>query len=279
MATPAAPSQQEFWNGHAGAQWVQRMPVLDAMLAPMTAPAMDKLDLQRGMRVLDIGCGAGTTTMILGQRVGHEGAAVGVDISSPLVNLANRRIGQAASNARVYDLDASAADVPGAPFDAAFSRFGVMFFEQPEAALAHLRKQVKPGGKLAFVCWRGIEENPWNRIPLEAVRGMLKEVPPPPDPNAPGPMAFANPDHTRGLLEAADWRDIAMEKWDGPVPLGKDARETATFMGAMAVSRLVEAQGLDPNEAVTRIAEALAPLRTPTGLEAPAACWIVTAKA
>jgi SAM-dependent methyltransferase len=276
---PAPPTQTEFWNGTVGAQWVERAPILDLMLAPMTAPVMDALALKPGMRVVDIGCGNGTTTMLLARRVSFEGAAIGVDISTPLVNLAAKRIGQAASNARVYDVDAATMDFPGTPFDAAFSRFGVMFFEQPQPALANIRKQMKPGAKLAFVCWRGMDENPWNKIPMQAVAGMLKEPPPPPDPHAPSPVAFADPVRTRGLLEGAGWRDVTIDKWDGELVIGANTKEAASFMGGMLVSRMVQEQGLDPQAAMARIAEALKVLETPKGLSAHGACWIVTAKA
>jgi hypothetical protein len=99
------------------------------------------------------------------------------------------------------------------------------------------------------------------------------------DPNAPGPIAFANPTRTTGLLEGAGWRDVAMEKWDGIVRLGLTPQETASFMAGMTVKRMVAEHGLNAEKAIARIATNLEPLNTPRGLEAPAACWIVTARA
>lgn len=272
-----APTQQEFWNGPVGEQWVRRQEALDAMLSPMTAPAIAALGAREGESVLDVGCGSGTTTFMLAK---NGLRALGVDISAPMIAHAKNRAAQMKSNAQFLLADATDAAIPGAPFDAFFSRFGVMFFEQPEAAFKNLRAQIKPGGRMAFVCWRGADENLWQTLPMAAVIAMLPQAPPPPDPNAPGPMAFANPERVRGILGGAGWRDIDLEPWQGELKLGDNVEESADFMAGMFASRLVSEFNLDPAEAKRRIADALKPLTGSDGVpRANGACWIVTARA
>lgn len=275
--THAPFSQREFWNGPAGAEWVRKQALLDEMLAPMTPATFEALGDIAGRRILDVGCGSGETTMTLAAKAG---AALGVDISEPLIGYAKERARRASSSARFLVADAGAAALPDAPYDALFSRFGVMFFEAPVPALAHLRAQVKPGGRLAFVCWRGIEENGWNAIPIEAVAPLLPHRPPPPDPHAPGPAAFADKDRTRGLLVNAGWRDVAIEPWDGEIVVGPSVAEAADFAANIGVARLTAGLHIDRAEIVRRVAEKMAPLASADGaVRAPAACWIVTARA
>ena len=112
------------------------------------------------MRVLDIGCGAGTTTLQLAQIVA-PGRMTGVDISAPLLAVARTR---AEASADFVEADASMHSF--APeFDLVFSRFGVMFFADPVAAFTHIKTALRRGGKLAFVCWRAFDENDWAFAP------------------------------------------------------------------------------------------------------------------
>lgn len=272
--TPAF-SQRAYWNGPAGEEWVRKQALLDAMLAPMTPPTIQALGDIAGRRVLDVGCGSGETTITL---AAASVGALGVDVSATLIEYAQERARRAHSRARFLAADAGAATLPDAPFDALFSRFGVMFFEDPVPALAHLRAQIRPDGRMAFVCWRGIEENRWNAVPIEAVTPLLPHKPPPPDPHAPGPAAFANKDRTRGLLAGAGWRDIAIEPWDGEIVVGPTVAEAADFGANIGVARLTAGLNIDRAEIVRRVAERLAPLAGADGaVRAPAACWIVTA--
>ncbi|MET0547499.1 MAG: class I SAM-dependent methyltransferase [Caulobacterales bacterium] len=268
-------TQREFWNGAPGDRWVQSQEMLDVMLAPMTGPTIDALRLPPAARVLDVGCGSGETTMLLAQR-GYE--ATGVDISEPLINHARRRAADAKSAARFVLGDAGA--LPhDAQYEALFSRFGVMFFEEPIAAFKNLRALMKPDAQMAFVCWRASAENPWNLLPLQAVTPLLPKAPPPPDPNAPGPTSFADPARTRGILESAGWREIAFAPWDDEIKIGPDLATTADFMTNMGVQRLLAEADVDLDVARRRVEDALAPLARADGVYAKAACWIVTGRA
>jgi SAM-dependent methyltransferase len=121
--------------------------------------------------------------------------------------------------------DASSTELPEGAFDILFSRFGVMFFDDPTAAFAHLRRALKPGARVAFVCWRGMAENDWVRLPMGAIKGI---VPPtaPPDPEAPGPFSFGDQGRVARILTAAGFTDVAIAPFDASIPFGEGGRGT-----------------------------------------------------
>ena len=276
------PTQREYWNGRVGEEWAAQADRMDAMLSPLSTAALDALALQRGERVLDIGCGAGATTIEIAQRIGADGCAVGVDISHPLVELGAARAKAKGLAITLIEADASADALPGAPFDAAFSRFGVMFFSDPVGAFAHIRGALRAGGRLTFACWRPMPENGWALTPIQAVMPMLKAPLQPPDPDAPGPFAFADPAKITRILEAAGWKDIAIKPWDGALMVagGGSVDEAAQFMLKIGpCARAIADQELDRAEALRRLGDRLAADKGPAGVALPAACWIVGARA
>lgn len=270
-------SQAEYWNEQAGPVWVDLNQVLDAQVEPLGAPAMAMLALKAGETVLDIGCGCGQTSWQLAQAVGSEGAVEAVDLSAPMLAVARARTPIAgAARPRFRQADAET-DALGAGFDAAFSRFGVMFFPRPAAAFANIRRAVKPGGRLAFVCWRSVAENPMMRAPAEAAAPFLPSSPPT-DPHEPGPFAFADGERTRRLLAEAGWADVAVRPAD--IPVGGQPLEGATDL-ALRIGPLGAAVRRDP-----ALAEKVRPA-VRAGLEGyvasgkvwfPAAVWMVSAR-
>ncbi len=193
----------------AGKSWVRFEPKLDVQLAPLGLLAMDALSLREGQRVLDVGCGTGATLIELARRVGEGGRVVGVDSSPPMLARASERIREAAV-AAVETLEADAQQYAFQPqaFDAVFSRFGVMFFSDSLAAFRNFRQALRPGGRLAFVCWQRYEDNEWCTLPLRAVERALgrREAPAVLDPNQPGPFHFSDPARLTGLLQAAGFQ-------------------------------------------------------------------------
>lgn len=204
-------AQADYWNGGAGQTWVEINRLLDMELQPLGQAAQAALAPQPGERLLDIGCGAGDTSLDLAQAVGPDGAVLGVDISSLLLDLAARRAKEAGLSIRFEAADAQVSDLSalgaGERFEAAFSRFGVMFFADPKAAFANIRKALKPGGRIAFVCWRSPDENPLMTAPFKAAAHLVPPQPPP-DPLAPGPFAFADPERVRGILDGAGFAAV-----------------------------------------------------------------------
>lgn len=275
MPTPS-PSQQAYWNGAAGNIWSTEQERLDAMLEPVNAAVLDALKAEPGAKILDVGCGAGVTTLALAAR-GYR--PTGVDISTALLVRARERAAAEGAEIAFIEADAGAAAIPGAPFGGLFSRFGVMFFEAPQDAFAHLRAQLTPGAPLAFICWRAPADNAWNLLSAKIAQSMIETPLPKPDPHAPGPMAFADAERTRGILTGAGWRDAAIKPWDGHIFLGGTIPEAADLLTLMAKSRLIDPYGLDPARISARIAEEIAPMASAEGVLAPAGCWIVTARA
>ena len=205
LKTSANAAQIDYWNTVASETWARFQEQLDRQVEPLGLAAMDALAPSDGEHVIDIGCGCGQTSLALASRVAPTGTVVGVDISKPMLEVARRRPRPIASSALTFrQLDAQTDDLGRVVFDAAFSRFGVMFFSDPVAAFANIKASLKPSGRLAFVCWRSLAENPWMQAPLQAA---LPFIPPvtPPDPTAPGPFAFADADRVRTILIKAEF--------------------------------------------------------------------------
>ncbi|WP_437669115.1 class I SAM-dependent methyltransferase [Sorangium sp. So ce131] len=283
MIEAAGPNadQIRYWNEVAGPKWVVLHDIISAQIRPLGLLAMDRAGLAPGERVLDIGCGIGETTLEIGRRVGPDGSAVGVDISAPMLGSAREAARAAgAANVTFLNADAQTAALPG-PFDVLYSRFGVMFFAEPQAAFANLRAALREGGRLAFVCWRSLQENPWLRVPATAA---AKHIPlPQPDPHAPGPFAFADAARVRDLLSRAGFVRVHHEPVDRELSVagGRSLDETVEFLLQMGptASALREAQPepalLDRVRAEVR--EAIAPHQGPEGVRMAGAVWVVTA--
>ena len=181
--------------------------------------------------MLDIGCGAGSSSLALAARVGPRGHVLGVDISEQLVARA-RALLPADAPVRFGLADASSAALPERAFDLLFSRFGVMFFDDPAAAFAHMRRALKPGGRLAFVCWRVAAENDWTRLPMGAVAGIVPPLPPP-EPDAPDPFSFGDRDRVARILTEARFADVDVVAFDRAIPFGAGATRAAAIDDAV----------------------------------------------
>lgn len=217
--------QIEYWNGPAGDKWVRYAERLDTLLAPFADAVLDTVALKAGEHVLDIGCGAGALTLKAASCVGE--GAMGIDVSRPLLSLAKRRASDSGVAVSFGEADASAYRSPQ-HVDALISRFGVMFFDDPVAAFAHLRDSLRPEGRMTFACWQSLGDNDWARAPLEAAMPLLPEPPAAPPPDAPGPFAFADQDRTASILRDAGWKGVDIQPWLGRVTLpGESVPEAA----------------------------------------------------
>ena len=270
-------AQIDYWNTLAGLVWVRFQAQLDRQIEPLGQAAMEALAPVPGERILDIGCGCGQTTLTLAARVAPGGAVLGVDISEPMLEVARHRPRSAADLPVTFEKrDAQTAELGHGMFDAVFSRFGVMFFSDPVAAFANIRAGLKASGRLTFVCWRPLSENPWMAAPLAAARHLLPPMPPP-DPLAPGPFAFADPERVRGILAAAGFQSVSIAPFDARVG-GGDLEETVTLslnVGPMATALR---ENPDSREAVAEaVRGVLASYLTGQGVMMPAAVWIVKA--
>jgi SAM-dependent methyltransferase len=194
-------AQIAYWNSVGGDRWVAAAACTDRMLEPILQALLDRANVQPGMAVLDIGCGCGATTIEIAKRVGKSGRVVGVDVSHQMLARAKTLL-SGFPQAELLEADAGAH--PFEPsFDLAISRFGVMFFADPVAAFANIRKAIKPGGRLLFATWRAVQDNEWTRVPLDAALSAGLPAEGPARPEDPGPFCFADPKRVRLVLTAA----------------------------------------------------------------------------
>jgi SAM-dependent methyltransferase len=273
--------QTAYWGGPGAVPWVARQRETDRVLAGIARRVVDAADPRPGERVLDIGCGCGATTELLAARVGATGHVTGLDISGPMLAQAAARPGLPAwidwllADGATYDFGAGG-------FDLLFSRFGVMFFGDPDSAFGNLRRALIPGGRLAFVCWRKPAENPWMMVPLEAAYAHVPRLPKP-GPEDPGPFAFADPARIARILTAGGFGGIAIEPVDLVLDLAGGGGLEAGVDQALQIGATGRAlQGQDPEmrplvaEAVRR---ALMPHLRDGRVELGAGVWIVRARA
>lgn len=270
--------QAAFWNAAAGRTWAELQDLLDRVLAPFVEPVVQAGFPGVGGRVVDIGCGAGATTLAMARRLGPDGLALGVDISGPLVETARARAADAGLAAAFVQADAQTYAFEPAAFDAAISRFGVMFFEDPEAAFANIRRSLRRDGRLAFVAWRSPAENPLVTTVARAAAPFLPPTPPP-IPNAPGQFGFADGERTRSILEAAGWRDVAVRPLDMPQRVPEaDLLAYVTRLGP--VGGALRNADAATNAEVTRALEAaIQPFVQGGDAHFTSGCWLVTARA
>ncbi len=270
------------WGGAIGDVWAREWRRTDRSFAAM-APSLDAAILANAregdVRAVDIGCGAGATSLALAA-ARPDAHITGVDISPGLVAVARERA------AGVTDLDFRVGDAIGevaalAPVDLFYSRHGVMFFPDPRASFTAFHDAAAPDGRLVFSCFRDISENAWAGALIAAAAG---EAPPGDEGYVPGPFAFADPAFVDEMLNAAGWRDIAHQPVDyayrageGPDPVG-DALEFFRRIGPAA--RMLRVA--DPNEApamLEHLRDLLESRRTGNVIDFPAAAWIWSAKA
>ncbi|ACG77764.1 ubiquinone/menaquinone biosynthesis methyltransferase ubiE [Phenylobacterium zucineum HLK1] len=281
MSATAAPNRDQavLWNEANGRTWVELQSVLDRMLAPFASIVVDEAFPGAGGRVTDIGCGAGATTLAMARRLGPGGLALGVDISGPLVAAAAERArAERLENAAFVQADAQTYAFDEAGFDAVMSRFGVMFFEDPEAAFANIRRGVRSGGKLAFVAWRSPAENPFMTTAMRAAAPFLPPLPTP-EPGAPGQFGFADGERVRRILEASGWTGVEVRPIDVPASVAEaDLKTYVARMGPVgaAMRELPEA---DRARIVEALQTAYAPFIEDGEARFTAACWLVTARA
>jgi ubiquinone/menaquinone biosynthesis C-methylase UbiE len=271
--------QINYWNGPGGQHWVDRQQMQDVLLAPISDMLIDRSKVKAGERVVDIGCGCGATTIAFADKVGASGHVLGVDVSAPMLALA-RKLTPAAAPAEFALADATVHAFTPSSFDLLVSRFGVMFFAQPELSFANMRKTLRPGGRVAFACWRTPRENPWLLLPLQSA---YKHVPKMPQlgPEDPGPFAFADDARVLRILGEAGFASIALERQDLSFDLA--AGQGLDMAVKTAIDSGPASRALDghPPETKAAVAESLrtdlAPFMQGNKLPLGGSIWIVTA--
>lgn len=274
--------EMEDWAGEIGDRWLDHVDRFESMIGWIGKELIAQAAFRPGERIVDVGCGAGPTTLDIARQVGPDGAVTGIDIAPQLVELAERRRAAAGiAHCRFQCADAQLAMAEGAPFDRLTSRFGVMFFADSRAAFANMRTWLRPGGEAIFACWGPPPENPWMGIVGEVI-GRFAPVPQR-NPDGPGPFRFADPQPVTAMLEAAGWRDVEFSPHRGFQPLGgagAGPEEAAAFvLEALGMRTLLEAIGGDTVErAEAALTERLTPEYRDGSILLPGMSWIVRAR-
>lgn len=265
--------QSAFWNGRMGDAWVSVEAYIDKMLSPLSDVAIEHAGAGTGKKILDVGCGCGPTSLKL---AGHGAEVLGVDISQQMIDRANQNAeGKDGISFRMAD---AAAENYNGDFDVVFSRFGVMFFDDPVAAFSNLRSALKPGGKLNVLVWQAPVKNPWMSMAAKAIEPYQPQTEAP-NPTDPGPFAMADRDYTSDILNRAGFSDIEYVDVEKTLHLGDNVDEVMDFQTYVGpLSRLLEEVDEGTGEkAKAAVREVFAAQQSDDGIRMPAAALLVRA--
>jgi ubiquinone/menaquinone biosynthesis C-methylase UbiE len=276
----------EAWNTVLFDKYLRFKHLFTEGLASHSEQVMQRQGYQPGMKILDVGCGFGDSTIDIAKAVGAQGKAVGIDCASKFIEASRQDAAEAgADNATFFVADASIDDL-GGPYDEAFARFGTMFFNLPGAAMKNIRSSLKPGGKFTQVVWRKRQENPW----LHDAELCVKEIVPVISHDetdavhcGPGPFSMAGPDMVSEMLKVTGYERISFERFDCDISIGRDIDEAIQF--AMAYGPAGEIIRLAEQEGQRRTHEVMAALRDvfakyvreDGSVWAPSSAWIISA--
>jgi len=201
-------AQIRYWKSGPGSNWAGYQQGLDACFENINQRLIELCNADSDSTILDVGCGTGATSIALVRAYGDQVSITGVDVSTPLLEQAHKRvISEGLDNIQFFEADAQAHDFTPARFDRLVSRFGVMFFSDPALAFRNLATAIKPGGKMSFVAWASVDKNPWFQLPLNAAISRLGK-PRVSDPREPGPMAFSDTSYLADILDRAGLTDF-----------------------------------------------------------------------
>lgn len=244
--------------------------LIDRQMRPLGDAVLAKLPLAGGQTVMDVGCGAGEATMQLAELVGLHGQVIGVDIAPRVLALAERRAEDTPYVTFLQD-DAGTMSLPDRSLDIIFSRFGTMFFSDPVAAFRNLRRMLKPGGRMGFICWRSVEENELDSFCINAARLPITVDT--------SPYSFEKAPVIEQVLAASGFKNIVIETHDATITAGDTAStlKVVTRVGALGKALRENPNLLPVAEPIVR--SALAARERDGLVHLGSATWIVTAAA
>jgi ubiquinone/menaquinone biosynthesis C-methylase UbiE len=270
--------QIALWNDTAGRAWVELQETLDRVLEPFEDVLVDAVAARKPRRVLDIGCGTGSTTLAVARQIGPKGTAVGVDISEPMIAVAKQRAERESVPSRFICADAQTHAFETASFDMIVSRFGVMFFDDSVRAFANLGRAAAPKADLRVIAWRSPADNPFMTTAERAAAPYLPEMPAR-RPDEPGQFAFADRNRVRSILEKSEWADIDIQPLDVACTLPQ--RELVAYFTRLGpLGRLLPQ--LDENarsRVIDTVRAAFDPYVHGDEVRFTAACWTIGARA
>lgn len=267
-------SQAQRWNGDTGRRWIAQRERHAAIRRGLTPYLLRAAAVSPGDRVLDVGCGCGETTIAVARLTGLEGSVLGLDLSGPMLEVARRlAAGTAVTNIVFVQGDAQVYPLSPARYDVVISSFGVMFFDDPAAAFGNIRTAMRPGGRLAFLCWQDDARNEVFSIPVRAFTTHRK----PPDSVD---DLFTDPRRMVDLLATAGFTDVRVAAVHEPARIGSDVADVMDYV--QNTSKFRELMAECDDEVLTRaalatMAEDYAARQDADGVWVDAAAWLVTA--
>ena len=287
MSTVEAPADStefvDFWNEILFPKFTKYRHILVDGLTHHSAKIFPSLEVGKGDRVVDVGCGFGDTVIQFAQRVGPFGSVLGIDCCDGFLEF-GREDAKAAGVGNVTFVEGDVQTYPFEPVhDFCFSRFGTQFFENPVAGLRNMRTSLKPGGVMTMIVWRTIDDNPWLGLPKEIVRRYL----PPPGENAktcgPGPFSMADRDMVTKQLEVSGYTDIEFERVDAPLLVGRTPEDAVGFQIALGPAGEVYREAGDEaerrhDEIDAALKAELSKYETPEGIVMDSSSWKISAR-
>ena len=271
-------AQAMQWGSHRGHAWVEAQDLLDRLFQPFEDMLVDAVGAAAGHRVLDIGCGTGSTTVAVARRLGDGGSSLGVDISEPMIAAARERAERERVPATFARADAQTYEFEPASYDTIISRFGVMFFDDSVRAFANLRRAAKGGAALRAIVWRSAVDNPFMTVAERAAAPLLPNLPVR-EPDEPGQFAFADPRRVRDILERSGWSGIEIRPIDVECAMAvEDLVPYLTRLGPVGVA-LQDAGDAVRAHVIETVRGAFEPYVRGGVVRFTAACWMVEAHA
>lgn len=273
--------QRQFWSGAGGDVWVNKQREMDIMLNPLGDRVIERLDLKSDSKIIDIGCGCGATTLEIAKKI-TQGEILGVDISEPMLDKATETAKEMSLSNISFEVKDVQVDVmPQNYFDIAFSRFGVMFFEDPFEAFKNIHSSLKEDGLLSFVCWQNASLNPWQSLSIQVIKEFLDL--PAPAPKSPGPFAFEDKTYLEDILRESGFKglEILDNREDIIMFSGKSIREACEdylTINPVVTEMLKNSKPELTEEILEALVIQFSNFHQNDGLLFPSATWIVSAK-
>src|SRR4051794_7676025 len=272
--------QTAAWDGPLFERMLRFRHVIVTGARPQSDKALVLYPPPQGGAVLDVGCGFGDVTEQIAGLIGPAGHAHGVDLSPRFIAACEADVNARNASFSVGDVQL---DDLGGPYDHVFSRFGVMFCDNPGAAMRNIRRSMAPGARLVVVVWRIREDNEWMYAAQQIVERMIGRPEEYDEPTCgPGPFSMAGADTTSGILTGAGFTDVSLTRADIPITIGRDVDEALDVVMAIGPAgemiRLWGERIADRHDEVRQaLRTGLASLQTERGVEGMASTWIVSA--
>ena len=267
--------QEEIWNGRLGEGFLNAGDYIDRIVAPFTQKAIEAINPGSKDRIIDVGCGGGSTTIMLAS---HVAEIKGIDISEKMISRAKNN-SKGLSNTSFEAVDAAKISL-NPYYSKIFSRFGVMFFSNPVQAFKNLKEGLTAGGSFTFICWQAMEKNHWIYFAAEALLPFQPKNLPKPDPRSPGGFAFSEKQYIEEILDEANYLDIRIDPLETEFNLGNSIEQIMFFNENVGpLSGLLQSlDDADSVKATRALRDKVKTLMDGDDLLLSAAAWLVTAK-